>query len=154
MPHISRIAVAVALALAAPASAAPTISPAAGTPDASPETQISVLGVAPARIASVTVTGAQSGAHTGRLRPYSGNRGASFVLDTPLTEGERVTAVVRVRGTKPVRRRFTVARRQPTPPLLTITQTQPDKLEHYVSRPDLTPPHLTVLKRADALPGS
>src|SRR3954451_19578337 len=136
MQHVPRVAVALALALAAPApAAAPTISPAAGTPDASPETQIGVLGVAPARIASVTVTGTESGRHAGRLRSYSGNRGASFVLRTPLTEGEQVVPIVRVRGMKVVHRKFTVARLQPTPPVLNITQTQPDKLEHYVSRP-------------------
>ena len=56
-----------------------TISPAPGTPDASPQTQVSVLGVRPARIASVRVVGATSGAHPRRLRPYSRHRGASFV---------------------------------------------------------------------------
>ena len=70
---------AVLAALAGPASAGAagrlTISPAPGTPDASPQTQVSVLGVAPGRIASVRVVGAASGAHAGRLRPYSRHRG-------------------------------------------------------------------------------
>src|SRR5581483_3868736 len=56
------------------------ISPAPGTPDASPQTQISILGAAPRSIESVLVTGAQTGTHPGRLHPYSGDRGASFVL--------------------------------------------------------------------------
>ena len=54
------------------------VLPYPGTPDASPQTQISVLGVAPAQIASVQATGAQSGAHTGRLAPFSGGRPLQF----------------------------------------------------------------------------
>jgi hypothetical protein len=94
---IALAAAAAASAAAAPAAIAPvsaqakagplTISPQPGTPDASPATQISILGAAPREIRSVTVTGSLSGAHAGVLRPYSANRGASFVLRNPLAEG-------------------------------------------------------------------
>jgi hypothetical protein len=133
------------LGQAAPASAdALTISPTPGTPDASPQTQISILGTKPSRIKSVTVTGASSGPHPGSLRPYSGKRGASFVLDQPLTEGEAVDATVGVSGEKAVRFSFTVAVLGTTQAPLNLTSRQPDKLQHFVTEPDLAPPVITV----------
>ena len=101
------------------------ISPAPGTPDASPQTQISVLGTRPAIIRKVEVRGAQSGVHAGRLRAYSGARGASFVPARPFAEGERVSVTLRVRGHTPRRWSFTIARAGRTPPILNITSTQP-----------------------------
>src|SRR5690348_7170715 len=83
-----------------------TISPAQGTPDASPQTQISVLGVTPNRIRSVKVTGSVTGKHRGSMHDYSGSRGASFIPDRPFAQGERVKLVVRVRHHRPVRRTF------------------------------------------------
>jgi Arylsulfotransferase (ASST) len=148
------LATAVAVMCAAPADAATasrarlTISPAAGTPDASPKTGVSVLGVPRKAIESVVVTGGTSGAHPGRLLPFSRGRGAIFVPRHPLTQGERVQVVVRVRGRAAVRFSFAVARLGPTLPVLNPTVTQPRKLEHYVSAPRLTPPHVTVLKRS------
>jgi hypothetical protein len=142
----------VALALTGPPAAraastakgAIAISPAPGTPDASPATQISLLGVAPGRIVSVRVAGARTGVHAGRLRPYSGERGASFLPRAPFAQGERVAMVVRVRGRAAVRSSFTIARLGPIPPVLNLPAIQPDKLEHFASRPDLLPPRITV----------
>ncbi|QEC48374.1 ArsR family transcriptional regulator [Baekduia soli] len=147
------LAVAAVLAVlgAAPAAAAPlAISPAPGTPDASPATQISVLGIAPGRIAAVRAAGARTGVHAGRLRPYSGARGASFVPARPFAVGERVAVVVRLRGRRALRTRFTVARPGATPPVLTITATQPDKLEHFVTAPGLRAPLVTLLRGGSA----
>ena len=93
------------------------------------------------------VTGALSGGHPGRLRAYSGHRGASFVLDRPLTQGERVSVRVRIRGRAPLSFSFAVAHLAPTPPVLNIPIFQPTKLQHFVSRPDLLPPKITVLRR-------
>jgi hypothetical protein len=140
---------------AAPASAAGApiaLSPADGTPDANPATQISVLGVAPGRIVSVRAVGARSGAHPGRLRPYSGGRGASFVPARAFVAGERVRVRVQVRGRSVLHTSFTVARLGPLPPVLNLPATQPDKLERFVSRPDLQPPRITV-KHPVAHPG-
>jgi hypothetical protein len=140
-----------AAALASPAPRAPssfTVSPAPGTPDASPQTQISLLGIAPRSIESVQVTGAVSGAHPGTIRAYSGGRGASFLLDRPLTQGERVTVRARIRGRAALSFSFGVARLAPTPPVLSIPISQPAKLQHFVSRPDLLPPQITVHRRA------
>ncbi|HEY5144984.1 MAG TPA: arylsulfotransferase family protein [Solirubrobacteraceae bacterium] len=145
---------ALACAPAAAAQAAPlAISPAPGTPDASPKTQISILGVAPARIGSVSVTGATSGAHTGRLRPYSGGRGASFVPSTPLAAGEQVRVVVQVRGMATRRFSFGVAHLAPIPPVLNLPATQQGKLQHFVSEPALTPPQITVRRRPARMSG-
>jgi arylsulfotransferase ASST len=129
------------------------ISPAPGTPDASPQTQISLLGVRPSRLGSVRVTGALSGAHSGRLRRYSHARGASFVLAQPLTQGERVNVTVSIRGRSPLRYSFTVARLGRVQPVLNINVTQPSKLEQFVSEPALLPPRVTTLKRSSRVSG-
>ena len=65
--------------------------PMPGTQSASPETQISLRGAPAAQLGSVTVSGSESGNHTGTLRPHSDGNGASFVLDAPLRGGETVS---------------------------------------------------------------
>src|SRR5262249_60817878 len=74
---------AVAAAAGHAGPALPTISPLPGTPDASPQTQISILAVARRQIVSVHVTGSTTGGHPGRLRSYRDATGASFGLGTP-----------------------------------------------------------------------
>ena len=66
------------------------VSPAPGSVTANPGTQISFLGLPAARIHVISVTGARSGGHVGRLEPYSQGDGASFVPDKPFQAGERV----------------------------------------------------------------
>jgi Arylsulfotransferase (ASST) len=136
-------------ALAAPAGAhasSLTISPQPGTPDASPQTQISILGVPRPQIRSVQVTGQVSGPHSGSLRSYSGHRGASFLPDQALTQGEAVSVEIRIKGRKPIRYSFTVATLGAKQLVLNLTSTQPDKLDHFVTEPGLTPPKITVNK--------
>jgi hypothetical protein len=130
-----------------------TISPQPATVDASPATEISVLGVAPDRIRSVRATGALSGRHRGRLRPYSGQRGASFVPRTPFTQGERVDVAIRIRGLPMRRYSFRVAHLGATQPPLNLPAQQPDKLHHYATRPGLVPPRITVTGAAAGSPG-
>jgi hypothetical protein len=147
---------AAALGTASPAMAAapaPAISPSPGTPDASPNTQISIFGVAPRLIESVTVTGSKSGRHAGKLRQYSGGQGASFVPARPFAQGEKVAAKVRIRGQAEKRFSFTIATPGTTQPVLSLPQTQPAKLQHFVSEPDLLPPQISVLKQGAKLPG-
>ena len=55
-----------------------TVSPEPGALDAAPQTQISLVGVSAGDLSGVTVTGSRSGAHDGRLEPYSQGDGASF----------------------------------------------------------------------------
>jgi hypothetical protein len=157
---LAAIAAAIAAVLAgiaaplANARATPlTISPEPGTLDASPATQISILGAAFRQIRSVKVTGSLSGSHAGVLRPYSANRGASFVLRRPLTQGERVSVEIRLTDHRPITFMFAVARLAPTPPILNIPRTQPAKLQHFVSRPQLLPPRITVEKPAPHFAG-
>src|SRR4051794_4420082 len=139
------------LALAVAAGLA--LSPAPGTPDASPKTQISVLGVKARGVLGIAAVGSATGAHAGRLRAYSGDRGVSFLPDRPFAEGERVRVTLR-RGGRPVSWSFTVARAGTTPPILTIATRQPDKLEHFVSAPALLAPQLTVRRAGGEAAGS
>lgn len=76
----------------------PTISPLPNTPDASPSTQISVLGIDPKAIISVAVDGSKTQSHSGQLRSYSDGSGASFVLDRAFAPGEHVHVTVKYRN--------------------------------------------------------
>jgi hypothetical protein len=130
-----------------------TVSPAPNTPDASPDTQISILSPSPSRIRSVRVDGSITGVHTGRIRRYTGNRGASFVLQHPLAQGERVAVSIHIAGRKPIAFSFTVARLAASPPVLDIPVIQPAKLDDFVSSPGLLAPRITVIKRSRKLRG-
>jgi hypothetical protein len=146
-------------ALAAPASATAAsgklaISPQPNTPDASPQTQISILGVKRSQIRSVAVTGQASGLHSGRLHSYSRHRGASFVLDQQLKEGEQVAVAIRIKGRKPIDYSFTVATLGPKLSPLNLNSSQPDKLDHFVTEPGLTPPRITVNKSSKRARGN
>jgi hypothetical protein len=66
------------------------VSPEPESVTANPDTQISFLGTGVADIREVSVVGAKSGQHTGSLRSYSQDDGASFVPDKPFQAGERV----------------------------------------------------------------
>jgi Arylsulfotransferase (ASST) len=145
------LSLAVPVGAAADKPAAPVVSPEPGTPDASPTTQISVFGVPRARIESVSVTGSLSGAHAGRLEAYSQDQGASFVLSKPLTAGENVTAVIRVRGLKAITDHFTIAHPGTIAPILNADKLQPAKLQHFVTEPALLPPKVTVERGASRL---
>src|ERR1035437_316120 len=56
-----------------------TVSPLPGSRDASPQTQISLRGVPPREVSSVSVTGSRTGVHSGRAIPYSQGDGESFL---------------------------------------------------------------------------
>jgi hypothetical protein len=139
---------------AALANGAVTVTPAPDTLDASYLTQISFLGPPVADIADVEVSGSRSGAHTGRLLPYSQGDGASFVPSKPFSQGEVVTVHALLRGLSsgtPIAWRFTVAEvdsvsrslETPPPP---PPPPRPSELQHFLSRPDLQPPTVDVTK--------
>ncbi len=143
------LAVAIALGAGAMRADALTISPLDGTPDASPETQISFLGAPAREIAGVAVVGSRSGAHSGTLRSYASATGASFVLKRGLEEGEHVTvtALVGPRGhARRVGTSFTTARlvtssfpaNAPPPPA------KPGANQSFVSAPTLQPPTVSL----------
>ncbi len=125
-----------------------TISPLPGTRDASPQTQISFLGVPASELSVQSVTGSASGAHSGRLRAYSQGDGASFLPSRPFVPSERVTVRARLtvgRVTHPILDVFVIAAPD------TITST-PERIhsgtaaqeQHFRSRGDLRPPIVTV----------
>ena len=153
---------AAAMLLAAPAQGATAIaiSPLNGTPDASPQTQISFLGVPIHEIAQVSVVGSRSGSHTGRLEAYASSPGASFLPSRPFTQGERVTATALVgppHHASRVSTTFTVARlsgyRAAAGKPLRLGN-KPGLVQSFVSEPDLQPPSVQVTTdSSQAAPG-
>ncbi len=143
-----------AVALIAPATAQAQVAafPRPGSDFVSPQTQISLRGIAPGKIGAVLVTGSRSGRHGGELRPHSDGRGASFVLDSPLVARERVTVRTdrRIVGARGGDYRLRVAR--PGPPLraprLKEPPNRPSQTRFFHSRKDLEPPEAKVRRRS------
>jgi Arylsulfotransferase (ASST) len=144
---------------ACPRTSAPTVvSPLPGTPDASPTSQVSVLGPTPCQIVGVTVVGSKSGKQilTGHQGAYSTGDGASFFPRRPFTPGEQVQLYVdRNNGGRRSRvaYSFTVAvPAAPTSPPTPATAVSPTLNSHsYVSRPDLHPTTVAVTTAAAGL---
>ena len=128
------------------------VSPLPDSYDASPHTQISLLGSPPQALAGVRVSGSQTGSHPGRLLGYSQGDGASFVTSNPFHPGETVTVRGEVRegsARKGFAFHFTVARQD----LLTATATahqarDPNEMQHFHSSPQLQPPAIAVTARS------
>jgi arylsulfotransferase ASST len=165
LPHRAKLAALALLAamtlLAAPAHGAPAlaVSPLSGTPDASPRTQISFLGVPANDIAHVSVVGSRSGHHSGSLDSYVSARGASFLPTRPFTQGEHVTASALVgpgRHAARVSTTFTVARlsRYRATATKPLQLSRPGLVQSFVSQPQLQPPSVFVsTDSAQAAPG-
>ena len=150
---LAGVACALAFAIVVPVAGAVTISPLPGTPDAMPSTQISILGTPVSNVASVTVTGSESGTHEGQLEPYSAGAGASYVLSSPLSEGEQVKVVVSLKEGAPQEDAFSVARLAMPEELLKAEGEKPEEQEHFKSEPTLRPPKLKVNKADPNLEG-
>lgn len=129
------------------------VSPLPDSYDASPQTQISLLGAPPSDLVDVTVSGSQTGSHAGRLLGYSQGDGASFVPSQPFASGETVT----VRGKLEIGARstqlafhFVVASLDALP--YSAPSQHPDKdpneVQHFASRPELQPPAIAVSERS------
>ena len=133
-----------------------TVSPMPGTPDVSPSAQISFLGGPGTRVAGVRVTGSRSGAHSGRLEPYSTGTGESFLPSRPFVEGERVTVHALVgAGTpsEPASTTFTIAHQATfTHKEFPSNPGSASDIQHYVSAPTITPS--TVRVTTPAKPGA
>jgi Arylsulfotransferase (ASST) len=121
------------------------VAPLPGSLDASPRTQISLLGARRGQLSHVEVSGSSSGAHAGRLRSYTQGDGASFVPSTPFSAGETVTVRVTVAG-HATSYAFTVAQPNPIghPALASEAAGKPSEVQRFHSRPDLEPPTLAV----------
>ena len=74
-----------------------TISPLPGTPDATPSTQISFLGVAPSALSQIEVRGSHTGNHSGRLEAYSTGTGASPMVSSRMAAKVRCRFLTRMR---------------------------------------------------------
>ncbi len=134
-----------------------TVSPLAGSRDATPQTQISFLGVPAGELSAISVVGSSTGAHGGRLAPYSQGGGASFLPSRPFAAGERVTVRARVRTGGSVRAlldEFQVASQDQISS--TPRSTQPGssaEVQGFHSRADLHPPAVTVTAQSPAVGG-
>jgi hypothetical protein len=132
-----------------------TVSPLPGSRDASPDTQISFLGVPVNDLTVQSVSGSRTGSHRGSLRPYSQGDGASFVPARPFAEAERVTvhARARVGGTwRTILDVFAVARPDAissTPEAVHPGTTAQE--QSFRSRPDLHPPTVSVSANSAAV---
>ena len=152
---IAAILAVATMSVGAPAANALTISPLSGTPDASPHTQISFLGIVPSEIREVSAVGSRSGSHSGRLKPYASAPGASFLPARPFTEGEQVTvsAVVgRAHHEHRVGSTFTVARlaHYRFEPMRSAPAAKPGTVQSFASQPGLSPPSVRVTARSQA----
>jgi hypothetical protein len=127
-----------------------------GTPTASPNTTITFRGPGTDAAGAISVTGTQSGTHTGRVQAHPDGQGATFVPDTAFTPGEKVTVstTMPVRGATGGSYSFSVAHPAPFPaqPLPTppAAKKKKDDLLHFASRPDLTAPRLDLTTAQDA----
>jgi hypothetical protein len=134
-------------------------SPLPGSYDASPLTQISLLGAPRGALGHVRVSGSQTGSHGGRLLGYSQGDGASFVPSRPFSPGETVTVhgAVRAGGrAQAFAYRFVVAWEDVLPYTAphVPSEADPHEVQHFRSRPDLKPPALVVTARsAQTAPG-
>ncbi|MGC2372623.1 MAG: arylsulfotransferase family protein [Solirubrobacteraceae bacterium] len=145
-------------ASAALAGGALTVSPAPDTRDASYLTQVSFLGPPAADIVGLVVAGSRSGRHAGRLVAYSQGDGASFLPNTPFTQGETVTvhgSLSRDGGMTPFAWRFTVARLDTVSRSLETPPPPPpppkaSEFQRFVSRSDLHPPAVAVTTNTGA----
>jgi hypothetical protein len=132
-----------------------TISPLPGSRDASPQTQISMLGAPAGELSVQSVVGSVTGAHAGRLRPYSQGDGASFVPSHSFAAGERVTVKARLQAagsSHAIGDVFVIGRPDPisTTPEPVLSGSPADS-QVYRSRSDLRPPKVSVIKGSPAV---
>jgi hypothetical protein len=132
-----------------------TVSPLAGSRDASPQTQISFLGVPAGDLSAISVVGSETGVHSGRLAPYSQGDGASFLPSRPFAAGERVTVRARLgagRSARSLLDEFVIAHEDPiTTTPKSITPGIAAEIQGFHSRPDLQPPVVTVTAQSPAV---
>src|SRR5829696_9659772 len=126
-----------------------TVSPVPGGRWASPETEISLRGLPPARLGSIEVSGSESGRHAGRLEPHFDNEGASFVPDEPFEPGEEVevSTELTVPGGRDGDYRFWVSRPAPPPPPRTAERPG-GAVRRYATAPGLVTPAVEILRKA------
>ncbi len=132
-----------------------TVSPLSGSRVASPQTQISFLGVPAADLSAITVVGSQTGAHSGHLVAYSQGDGASFLPSRPFAEGELVTvhAKLRIGGSvEALGDVFAIAHEDHiTTTPAAVYPGSATEVQSFHSRPELHPPVVTVTAASPAM---
>jgi hypothetical protein len=126
-----------------------SVSPLPGSMDASPDTQISLLGQPAHDLSDVSVSGSRSGNHPGTLRAYSQGDGASFVPSTGFRVGEQVTVrghVFEQGSSRPFAYEFTISDPDPIPTVASGPPplASPGQIESFKSEPGLHPPSIKV----------
>ena len=119
------------------------VSPLPDSYDASPNTQISLLGTPASALSGVRVSASQTGPHGGRLLAYSQGDGASFVPSKPFRAGETVTVRGDVRvGDRPrARSRTGLWSRTEVPVDYAASVTRDyGETQHFRTRPELEAP--------------
>jgi hypothetical protein len=134
------------------------VSPLPDSYDASPYTQISLLGAPAKALSDISVSGSQTGKHSGHLKAYSQGDGASFVPSFPFHPGETVN----------VRGRLTIAGKTHAfafhfvPAQLDVLPhvaaakiaAKPGQVQSFHSQPQMQPPSLLVTAHSpQASPG-
>ena len=124
------------------------VSPLPDSYDASPYTQISLLGAPAGALSDVSVRGSQSGKHSGHLKTYSQGDGASFVPSKPFRAGETVSVGGKLTSAGKAHAfafHFVPARLDTLQhvPAAHIAS-NPGQVQSFHSRPDLEPPTLVV----------
>ncbi len=135
-----------------------TVSPLAGSRDATPQTQISFLGVPAGDLSAISVVGSRTGAHSGRLAPYSQGDGASFLPSQPVRrrrarDGARARAHRRLRASAARRvpgraARIRSARRPGAP-----SRAAPRRCRAFTRARICSPPVVTVTAQSPAVAG-
>jgi hypothetical protein len=126
-----------------------TVSPMPGAADATPQSEISFLGVPAADLSAIAVSGSLSGAHAGHLAAYSQGDGESFIPAAPFTAGEVVSVSAQLTlppgAPQPLGYQFTVAAPDQLPARPeALHPLESGSAQTFVSRPDLAPPVVTV----------
>ncbi|HXA54446.1 MAG TPA: arylsulfotransferase family protein, partial [Solirubrobacteraceae bacterium] len=125
------------------------VSPLPDSLDATPHTQISLLGVPVGQLQQVTVSGSVTGAHDGHLVGFSQADGASFLPTHAFLPGEIVTVrgkIVAGKRTQPFAFHFTISVPDPIPwePPGHESEGKPGEVQHYHSAPALNSPSIQV----------
>jgi hypothetical protein len=129
------------------------VSPLPDSLDATPHTQISLLGVGGGgthlQLKQVTVSGSATGVHPGRLAAYSQGDGASFLPAAPFQPGETVTVHGQLLAHgrwEPFAFHFTVSVPDPIPhqPPGKEPEGTAAEVQHYHSAPSLNAPSIQV----------
>jgi len=154
---VSVLAGIVALALAGCGSSSESgpinAYPSPGTPTASNDTRISLVGLDIDDPGEIKVVGSKSGEHTGDLKPLGAVEGVSFVPDEPFQPQEKVTVTTdrEINGGDGNSYSFRTANFRTDaalPPRVLPPESRTIKHRSFHSRPDLKPPVVDIKQPA------